>query len=101
MPLQDELAKLDAEIEARHAKELQQLEAASSDSSAAAAASSPAVAAQVASAVDGSADAADKASKYLKELSVGDAEVEDVAKAGKVRGHLGVSVSELYSYNSA
>jgi hypothetical protein len=91
--VQDELAKLDADIEARHAQELQQLDAAAA---AAAAAAPPAVAAaaggaaakqQAAAAANGSAAAADKASKYLVDLSIGDEEPEDAEQKGKVGGH--------------
>jgi hypothetical protein len=59
--VQDELAKLDAEVEARHARELQQLDAATAAAaSSAAAPANPAAAAVV-----------DRASKYLKDLSLG------------------------------
>lgn len=76
------MAKLDAELEARHAKELQQLDAAEANGSSSEAGA--AAAAQSVAAADGSVDEADKASKYLKDLSIGDAEAVDEPKAGKV-----------------
>jgi hypothetical protein len=84
--LQDELAKLDAEIEARHAQELQQLDAAAAGSSAATA---TAAGQQAAAAADGSAAAAaDKASKYLVDLSIkDDEEQEGGEQKGKVRDY--------------
>jgi hypothetical protein len=85
--LQDELAKQDAEIEARHAHELQQLDAAAAAAAAPAAAvagGAAAVAQQAAAAADGSAAAADKASKYLVDLSIGEEQEEDGEQKGKV-----------------
>lgn len=87
--MQDEIAKLDAEIEARHAKELHELDAAAAAGSNTAAAP-PAAAAgskQAAAAADGSAAAAaDKASRFLKTLSVEGEDEEEAAggKGGKV-----------------
>jgi hypothetical protein len=83
LPLQDELAKLDAEMEARHAQELQQLDAAAAAAAPAAAGGAAAVA-QQAAAADGSAAAADKASKYLVDLSLGEEQEEEGEQKGKV-----------------
>lgn len=79
--LQDEIAKLDADIALRHAKELQELDAASA---AAAAAGGGAVRQQAAAAVDGSAAAADRASKYLVDAPQEDGEGEEAGGKGKV-----------------
>lgn len=68
---------------ARHAKELQDFDAAA----AAAGGGAAAVSQQAAAAADGSAAEADSASKYLKDLSVGDAEGEEAEGKGKVRPH--------------
>ncbi|WIA37258.1 hypothetical protein OEZ86_014203 [Tetradesmus obliquus] len=76
----DELAKLDAEIEARHAQELQQFDAAAA---AAAPAAATAAGKQAAAPANGSAAAADKASKYLVDLDLGDEEGEE---AGEQKG---------------
>jgi hypothetical protein len=73
---QDELAKLDAELDARHAQELAALDAAP-PAPAAAAPVAAATAKQGAAAADGSAAAADRASKYLKDLSVAAADDEE------------------------
>ena len=87
--MQDELAKLDAEIEARHAQELQQLDAAAA---AAAPAAATAAGKQAAAAGNESAAAADKASKYLVDLDIGDEEGEE---AGESKGKVGRSEVSL------
>lgn len=92
--LQDELAKLDAEIEARHAKELQELDRAAAAATAAVAAattaangtssSSAGTAQQTVTAAGSSADAGDKASKYLKELDLDEGPTDEGSGKGKV-----------------
>lgn len=88
LQMQDELSKLDAEIEARHAQELQQLDTAAAASTGSSSQVAPA-AAQAAAAVDGTAGEADRASKYLMDLSLGIEEVEvaDDQKADKVSSY--------------
>lgn len=72
---------METEIERRHATELQQLDAA------AAAAAGPAASQQTAAAIDGStaAVAADKASKYLKDMTIDCEEADDAAAGGKAK----------------
>jgi hypothetical protein len=71
---------METEIERRHATELQQLDAA-------AAAAGPAASQQTAAAIDGptAAVAADKASKYLKDMTIDCEEADDAAAGGKAK----------------
>jgi hypothetical protein len=81
--VQDEIAKLDADIALRHAKELQELDAASA--AAAASAGGAASRQQAAAAADGSAAVADRASKYLVDAPQEDGDEEEAGGKGKVR----------------
>lgn len=75
--VQDELAKLNQEIEQRHEQELQLLE--QREQAAASSSTSTANGASAAAATAAVAPAADPASKYLKELSIDEAEAEEQA----------------------